>query len=393
MTACATETAAASGTARRLGFSIAADGSYAACLTQRGSPTTGNPTTGNPDGTGWHPERWTLSGPEPYTVPLPGRQPEAVDSQVLPLPDGRVLIRRRNADRHDLALLYPTGPGTGELPVGFLHGESVRLLPALPCGTAYALGYANGRSTVWLVHGGPGLEQRAEIDGRCTGGVWLDRTGRILALDREHQGRTKTIAVDLCTGATSPLLQITEESDDRLLLADPDSKLLLVRSNAAGADRLGWGVLDSRRPVRFPECLREPGGTDPAMSSPIEPLAIQPGQLLMPETCAVVLRIGRRAVLWRPSARGLWPLPTPPGWLVGSAWWSADGTLRLPYARPEQPYGVRDITSEALSSPAPRPPREARPPEPAPSAPPVPQPMTPVSRVLPLRQAPLTAVR
>ncbi|GAA1922952.1 hypothetical protein [Streptantibioticus ferralitis] len=387
MTACATKTAAASGTARRSGFSIAADGSYAACLTQGASPP-----TGSVHDTGWYPERWTLSGPEPYTVPLPGRQPEAVDAQVLPLPDGRVLIRRRSADRHDLALLYPTGPGTGELPVGFLHGESVRLLPALPCGTAYALGYANGRSTVWLVHGGPGLEQRAEIDGRCTGGVWLDRAGRLLALDREHEGRTKTIAVDLCTGATSPLLQITEESDDRLLLADPDSKLLLVRSNAPGTHRLGWGVLDSRRPVRFPDCLREPGGSDAATPSApqIEPLAIQPGQLLMPESCAVVLRIGRRAVLWRPSARGLWPLPTPPGWLVGSAWWSADGTLRLPYARPEQPYGVRDITSAALSDPVPR---ATRTPGPAVGAPSVPRPMTPVSRVLPLRQAPLAGVR
>jgi hypothetical protein len=370
MTACATETAAASGATRRSGFNIAADGSYAACLAQGADP----------EGTGWFPERWTLGGPEPYTVPLPGPRPEAADSQVLPLPDGRVLIRRRTAERHDLALIYPTGPGTGELPVGFLHGESVRLLPALPCGTVYALVYAGGRSTVWLVHGGPGLEQRAEIDGHCTGGVWLDRTGRMLALDRTHEGRTKTITVDPVTGTTSPLLQITEESDDRLLLADPDSKLLLVRSNAPGTDRLGWGVLDSRRPVRFPECLREPDGT-----AAIEPLAIQPGQLLMPEACAVVLRILGRAVLWRPAARALWPLPTPPGWLVGCAWWASDGTLRLPYARPEQPYGVRDITSDALVSPLPRPPRP-EPSAPAPTA-------AASSRVLPLQQAPIAAVR
>jgi hypothetical protein len=202
----------------------------------------------------------------------------------------------------------------------------------------------------------------------------------MLALDRTHEGRTKTITVDPVTGTTSPLLQITEESDDRLLLADPDSKLLLVRSNAPGTDRLGWGVLDSRRPVRFPECLREPDGT-----AAIEPLAIQPGQLLMPEACAVVLRILGRAVLWRPAAQALWPLPTPPGWLVGCAWWASDGTLRLPYARPEQPYGVRDITSDALVSPLPRPPRP-EPSAPAPTA-------ASSSRVLPLQQAPIAAVR
>lgn len=40
---------------------------------------------------------------------------------MLPLADGRVLIRRRVADRHAFSLLYPTGPGTGELPLGALE--------------------------------------------------------------------------------------------------------------------------------------------------------------------------------------------------------------------------------------------------------------------------------
>ncbi|MEU6170476.1 hypothetical protein ABZ832_01000 [Streptantibioticus parmotrematis] len=311
---------------RRTGFAVTRDGSYGACLADHG------------DG-GWYPERWTLGGPEPYTVRLPGARPESPDAQVLPLPDGRVLIRRPGeGDRHDLALLYPTGPGTGELPVGFLHGEQVRLLPAAADGSAYALTHADGVSTVWLVHGGPGLAPIAEVPGRCTGGIWLDREGRTLALDRESDGRTKTVAVDLANGAVHPLLQITEDSDDRLLLADPDSGLLLMRSNAPGDDRLGWGVLGSTRPVRFPECLRDPGTV---------PLAVQPGQALTPEACAVALRIGQRAVLWRPSTRRLEPLPTPPGWLVDGAWWGDGDTLRLPYARPEQPYGVRDITLRA----------------------------------------------
>ncbi len=324
---------------RRTGFAVAADGSYAACLADAG-------------GGAWYPERWTLGGPEPYTVPLPGNQPEEPDSQVLPLPDGRVLIRRGSADRHDLALLYPTGPGTGELPVGFLHGAEVHLLPPLATGAAYALTYADGTSTVWLVHGGPGLEKRAEVDGHCTGGVWLDRSGRLLALDREREGRTKTVVVDLATGEVSPLLQIADDSDDRLLLADPGSGLLLVRSDAPGTDRIGWGVLGSSRPVRFPECLREPAvdedrdGDTPLEPVALEPVAVEPGHPLAPESCAVVLRSGGRSALWRPSARRPVPLPAPAGWLAGSAWWPAPGTLRLPYARPEQPYGVRDIATD-----------------------------------------------
>lgn len=56
-------------------------------------------------------------------------------------------------------------------------------------------------SAVWLVAGGAfGPEHLAEIPGRCSGGAWLDRAGRMLALDREVGGRTKTIVVDLERG-------------------------------------------------------------------------------------------------------------------------------------------------------------------------------------------------
>lgn len=199
---------------------------------------------------------------------------------MLPLGDGRVLIRRRVADRHDLALLYPTGPGTGELPVCSLGGTEVKLLPPAPLpGTAFALAYEDGVTTVWQVygHGTPDGSPVAvmSVAGRCTGGVWLDRTGRLLALDRELDGRTKAIAADLHTAETSPLLQLTEESDDRLLLAAPDSGLLLLRSDATGEARIGWGVLGSRHPVRFPDALRVPGAL-------FTPVVAQPGQILSP---------------------------------------------------------------------------------------------------------------
>lgn len=220
---------------------ITVDGSYAARLAQ--------------DGGSWFPERWTLDGPEPYAVPLPGNQPEEPGTEVQPMGDGRVLIRRFADGRHNFSLLYPTGPTTGELPLGAVEcpGEEtiLRLLPPAPGGErAYALAVGPRSSAVWLVAGGAfGPEHLAEIPGRCSGGVWLDRTGRMLALDRELGGRTKAVVVDLGRGGeVSPLLQIADGSDDRLLLADPDSGLLLISSDAPspGRARLGWGCWAAR---------------------------------------------------------------------------------------------------------------------------------------------------
>ncbi|GGS17159.1 hypothetical protein GCM10010269_65420 [Streptomyces humidus] len=357
---------------------ITANGAYAARLAR--------------DGDSWFPERWTLDGPEPYAVPLPGNQPEEPGTEVHPMADGRVLIRRFADGRHAFSLLYPAGPGTGELPLGAVEcpdeGARLRLLPPAPCGErAYALAVDRFTTSVWLVAGGSfGPEHLAEIPGRCSGGVWLDRTGRMLALDREIAGRTKTVVVDLERGGeVSPLLQIAADSDDRLLLADPDSGLSLIASDAPspGETRLGWGVLGSTLPVRFPECLRLP---DLALT----PFAIQPGQMLAPEACAVALRIdgpfGAWVGVWRPAERRLHQLEAPDGWLAGSGLWTPDGVLRLPYATGAEPCGVAPLTA-----PVAPPPRDAADGEPAPSeaasppgasAPPAPCP-------IPLQQAPL----
>ncbi|MGA5562765.1 hypothetical protein ACPCUV_16520 [Streptomyces platensis] len=333
MTICATEDTMAPAGPLAGGLTIAADGSYAARLAR------------HDDAAGsWFPERWTLSGPEPYAVPLQGTQPEEPDSALLPLTDGRVLILRRVADRFAVSLLYPAGPGTGELLLGAVAAPRLTLLPPSPGGTlAYALAPGVEHTTLWLVHGGAnGPEPVTRIPGRCTGGVWLDRSGRLLALDRELDGRTKTVVADLDRGGeTGLLLQITEESNDRLLLADPDSGLLLVHSDAPGQGRLGWGVLGSSLPVRFPECLRPANGT-------ATPFAVQPGQMLAPESCAVAFRMagpnGTWLGVWRPSGRQLRQYPAPEGWLPGTGLWTADGELLLPYATEAEPCGVARMT-------------------------------------------------
>jgi hypothetical protein len=350
---------------------ITADGTYGARLAR--------------DGESWYPERWTLDGPEPYAVPLPGPQPEEPGTEVLPLTDGRVLIHRADDGRHAFSLLYPTGPGTGELPLGAVEcpdvGTVLRLLPPAPDGErAYALAVGRGSTAVWLVAGGAfGPEYLAEVPGHCSGGVWLDHTGRLLALDRFQNGRTKTVVVDLERGGeVSPLLQIAEHSNDRLLLADADSGLLLIRSDAPspGRDRLGWGVLGSALPVRFPDCLTATGCS-------ITPFAIQPGQVLMPESCGVALRVdgpgGTWVGLWRPSERRIHHRPAPEGWLPGTGLWTPEGVLRLPYATGVVPCGVARLGA----------PEGAGEPDTGDPAPPA----RPAPRPIPLQQAPLKTDR
>ncbi|MCX5225911.1 hypothetical protein [Streptomyces sp. NBC_00233] len=328
------------------GLTITANGAYAARLAG--------------DGDALYVERWTLDGPEPYAVPLPLDQPEEPGTQLLPLADGRVLVARRvDGRRNTFSLLYPTGPATGELRLGAVEApgsERLVLLPPSPDGIcAYALCVGPDTTTLWLVAGGAfGPEQVAEVKGRCAGGVWLDRTGRMLALDRRlDDGPVKAVAVDLERGGeVTPLLQITEDSNDRLLLADPDSGLLLIRSDAPspGHDRLGWGVLGSLLPVRFPECLR----LDDAA---VTPFAVQPGQVLMPETCAVALRIdaagGSWVGTWQPMARRMGQLAAPVGWLAGAGLWTAGGVLRLPYATAGAPCGLADVAAPPEPEPGP----------------------------------------
>lgn len=348
MTVCATRPAP---------LALAADGSYAARLVA----TAGLPS--HPDGTaravapGWYPERWTLSGPEPYAVPLPGGQSEDPSSQVVPLTDGRVLISRRTPDGHHFALLYPSGPETGELLLGTLECERLVLLPPAPGGDrVYALAPEGSGTALWQVCGGAfGLELVTLVSGWCGGGAWLDQEGSLLALDRtDGQGRTRTVVIDVSLGGGQPseLLQIAEDSNDRLLLADPDSGLLLVRSDAPGEDRIGWGVLGSQRPVRFPDALHPEGVW-------VTPFAVQPGQILLPETCAVALRMtGPEAdwiAVWRPQQRELQHLSAPADWLVETGLWTAAGELLLPCASDERPCALHRVTVPVPEPPPPRP--------------------------------------
>ncbi|MEV7175751.1 alpha/beta fold hydrolase [Kitasatospora sp. NPDC093679] len=317
---------------RRFGFTFAADGSHAACL------------AAGPDG-GWYAESWRLpadgSAAEPVPLPPPGGRTESLRSQLVALPDGRVLVCRHDGERHDLVLLAAAADGREEQ-VARLWLPGLRLLPQ-PGGGAVALG-TDGRpvTTVWRIaaDGSPPV-QAAELPGMYGGGVWLDATGRLLALDRVAEGAVRTVVLDLEHGAVTPLLEIAEGSNDRLVLFDPASGFGLVRSDAPGADRLGWAVLGGSDPVRFPECLHLPGPVP-------RPVALAPGGAGDPR---VVLQLDHGAAtalaLWQPSAGRLDRLPAPPGRFGETGHWSTAG-LRIPYSAPDRPAALATVDVDAL---------------------------------------------
>ncbi|MEY9940238.1 alpha/beta hydrolase family protein [Streptacidiphilus sp. MAP5-3] len=329
---------------RRVSFAFSADGSHAACLAAEA------------DGR-WFVESWRLSQepgglcvPEPLRPGTGGHRSEHLQSQLLPLADGRVLICRHEGLWQELVVRGTDGQA--DLSAGRLQQAGLRLLPlpspAPGAPVAVALG-TDGVSTtsVWLVSadGVSAPQLVAELLGRSGGGIWLDEGGRLLGLDQlqrlaDGSPRVKAVALDLVTGSVSPLLELSARSNDRLAACDPATGLVLVRSDAPGEDRLGWGRLGSDEPPRFPECLR--GGRQF-----LRPIAIEPGR----NRVAVQADWGATSTLalWEPGSARLDPLRVPPGRLGGVAHWSVAG-LRMPYSAPDHPAAMASVDVDLLLS-------------------------------------------
>ena len=397
---------------RRVGFTFSAGGGYAACMASSGEggwyveswrldtaqageaaeqaeqvvgglivgglgglgAVTGGPgaagdsiagvsAAGNSAGGGSGPGGTDADGAPGEAIPValpqaPGAAPESLRSQLVSLPDGRVLICRPQGDRYDLVVRTPAS--VRETFVGSLRMPGLRLMampaPGPGAPVAVALGTDQRAVTsVWLVSadGGVQPQQVAEFPGMSGGGVWLDRGGRLLALDHLVPGTAggsaapavKTVVLDLATGTVSPFLELTPGSNDRLVAADPASGLILVRSDAPGQDRLGWGVLGGNEPLRFPDCLHR-------TREFLRPVAIEPGRAGVPASeQRVALQgdwgAGSALATWRPSSGQLETLPVPAGRLGGVGHWSASG-LRLPYSSPDHPAGIATVQVDRL---------------------------------------------
>ncbi|MFF0391437.1 alpha/beta hydrolase family protein [Kitasatospora sp. NPDC004615] len=320
---------------RRLSFTFAGNGSHAACL------------AAGADGA-WQVESWRLPEyGEAAPVVLSAGRAESLHSQLAALPDGRVLVCRHDGDRHALVLLSPREP---ELPLAAMRLPGLRMLampgPAGAAGAPVAVLLGTDTrpvTTVWLLAAdGSAPREVAELPGLHGGGVWLDATGRLLALDRVADGMVKTVVLDLQLGSTTPLLELGGTSNDRLVLFDPATGFGMLRSDAPGADRLGWALIGGAEPVRFPDCLHQPGRL-------LRPIALAP-----PAPGAeprVVLQVDHGAasslVLWQPGSGRLDPLAVPPGRLGAVGHWSPAG-LRMPYSAPDRPAALATLDVDAL---------------------------------------------
>lgn len=323
---------------RRVSYSFSADGDHAACLATAG------------DGV-WHVEAWSLRTDGSGALTAPERpysdRPEQLHTQLLALDDGSVLVCRHEPGRHDLVLLG--GPKSdGERTVATVRSPGLRLLPYPgDDGLALALGTdTTPVTTVWRVplDGGP-LEVLAELQGLFGGGVWLDPGGRCLALDAVRDGRVKSAVLDLGDGTLSPLLEMSESSNDRLQMCDPVRGLLVISSDAPGHDRLGWIRLpeDLSEPpgrVRFPEMVHLPNTT-------VRPVAIAP------DGDRVALQLDRgatsRLAVWGPEEGTLLDVKMPEGCLGGLGRWTDSG-LHIPFSAPDRPSGLATVLPDRPGS-------------------------------------------
>ncbi|BAJ28221.1 MULTISPECIES: alpha/beta fold hydrolase [Kitasatospora] len=316
---------------RRVGFTFAGDGSHAACLAARA------------DG-GWFAEGWRLPDAGPAVpVGLPAAAAEDLRARPLALPDGRVLVCRTDGERHRVVLL---AAGEPEAPLAGLRAAGLRMLGLPGREPAAVLLGTDARpvTTVWrLTADGAAAGAVAELPGVYGGGVWLDRAGRLLALDRLLGGVLRTVVLDLELGTSTPLLELGERSNDRLVLFDPATGFGMLRSDAPGVDRLGWALVGGPTPARFPDCLHQPGRL-------LRPIAAAPGPGPESEP-QVVLQVDHGAasalVLWRAGEKRLRPLPVPPGRLGAVGHWSAAG-LRMPYSAPDHPAALATLDVPAL---------------------------------------------
>lgn len=318
---------------RRVSYSFSLDGTHAACLATSG------------DGA-WQVESWTMGtgGPDAATA-APRRmlgRPEHLHTQLLALPDGSVLACRHEPGRHDLVLLGgPDADADDETVIGTVRTPGLRLLP-YPGADGLALALATDTTpttTVWRIPRTLGaLEILAELPGLFGGGVWLDTRGHRLALDAVRDGRVKTAALDVRSAVLSPLLEMTEESNDRLQLCDPVGGLLVISSDAPGGDRLGWIRLPENRDepagrVRFPEMVHLPNTT-------VRPVAIAP------DGDRVALQLDRgatsRLAVWTPEEGTLLDITMPEGCLGGVGRWTAAG-LHIPFSAPDRPGGLATV--------------------------------------------------
>jgi alpha-beta hydrolase superfamily lysophospholipase len=304
---------------RRISFNFHPAGTAAACLAGPGEQ-------------GLQAELWRLDGFRPVAAPVGQRPAETRNTQVVPTGDGRVLAVRARPGRHALALLCGQSEECSETPVGRVGTRALRLLPSpdRQClGVAVGLD-VDGHTSVWRIPSAqPGLELVLRVPGRIGGGVWLDGTGRRLAVNHRTDDRALPVLLDLDAGTLAPLDGL--RPGDLPLLASPaGGRLLVIRTGTDGARLALW----TGGEVRVPAALG-------AVPGSLLPLAFAPdGNRL-----AVAATRGARThlVVYDDDRDATRELDIPAGTVGRVGTWNRSA-LWFPYSSPVQPPAIAGAT-------------------------------------------------
>jgi len=254
-------------------------------------------------------------------------------AQAVPLGDGRVLLLSFSDGLAELELI-DSGTGRSHLLGQVRTADGYLLASPVTAQLGFLIAREDReRTAVWrITDGPPGVEPLVRLPGAASGGVWLDTDADLLALNLERPDRpVEGVLADLRRGSWQSLFSLSERSDDRILLHHQESKLLLVRSNAGGADRLGWVLLDGASTVRFPERL----------TGSHHPLAVDSGGqrvLLRRESGAL-----SSLELYTPHEDRLTSLSLPPG-STGDRACLPGGLVRVPFSSPARPSTLVTMT-------------------------------------------------
>ncbi|MDQ3150793.1 MAG: alpha/beta fold hydrolase [Actinomycetota bacterium] len=305
----------------RYNFAFSENGRHSVCLLRRGDDDVTL-------------ESWTLTA-----EPAVGRSIPAVEvteaTNTLPLDDGRILLFRSDATDpthpHDLVLLQPQGDGFAEHRLGEISALLGGYLLSSPSAAQVAFAVTRDdaeHSTIWRLSASPPwIERVVQVPGCLSGGVWLDGDAGVLAANLISEShRCSGIVVDLAEGSWRRIWSVSDRSTDRIVLYSPRSTLLVVSSNAAGEERLGWGWLGERT-VHFPDALHRPGYVRRALA-----LDSAGERLLVEERHGAVSRL----FTYTPADQGLQQLDGPQGTASSPASWVGD-LIRFRFSTPDHP--------------------------------------------------------
>jgi pimeloyl-ACP methyl ester carboxylesterase len=283
-------------------------------------------------------ERWTLLAEEAACQEL---LDVAVSRQThaLPLDDGGVLLLQPDglprsgvpslSRRYEVVLLRPSGSCCAPQRLGEIPALGGYLVPSP---SSAQLGFAvmlddSEQSTIWRVPASAApIESVVRVPGALSGYGWLDTESAVLAVNQASSShRSSGIAIDLLQGSWRRIWSVSDTSTDRIMLVSPRSKLLVVSTNAAGDERLGWGILGEKN-VSFPQTLYRAGYVRQALA-----LDDSGEQVLVHEAAGAVSQLFR----YTPATDRLEPLASPAGTISAASW--AGDLIRCRFSAPPQP--------------------------------------------------------